>query len=330
MTTAPLLDIKGLCVDFTVRKGRVRILDDINLTLAAGETLGLVGESGCGKSMTALAVMRLIPSPPGSISGGRIELDGKNLLDLSEREMQDVRGNEVSMIFQEPMTALNPVFTVGNQVSESIRRHQGLSRKEAWVRAGEMLKAVGVPAAEKRLGQYPHELSGGLRQRVMIAMALSCRPRVLIADEPTTALDVTVQAQIFDLLLEIKERTGTSIILITHDMGVIAENVQRVAVMYAGRKVEEGPVKEIIAQPRHPYTRGLIACAPHLTEEPDSDPADLAEIPGVVPDLTQLGPGCAFEPRCSLAREECRTRRPGETEISTGHRVSCWLAGLDR
>jgi len=328
MNQAPMLKISDLSVDFTIRTGQVRVLDQINLTLAAGETIGLVGESGCGKSMTALAIMRLIASPPGRISGGRIELDGTNLLTLTEKKMQDVRGNSVSMIFQEPMTALNPVFTVGNQISESIRRHQGLSRKEAWVRSGEMLKSVGVPAAEKRLGQYPHELSGGLRQRVMIAMALSCRPRLLIADEPTTALDVTIQAQIFDLLLDMKARMRTSIILITHDMGVIAENVQRVAVMYAGRKVEEGPVDRIIAHPQHPYTRGLIACTPHLTDNPGPQRPKLTEIPGLVPDLSRLGPGCPFEPRCSHSREQCRAIRPVETEIETGHRVSCWFAGV--
>jgi peptide/nickel transport system ATP-binding protein len=328
MNKAPMLKIRDLSVDFTVRTGQVRVLDRINLTLAAGETLGLVGESGCGKSMTALAIMRLIAAPPGRISSGRIELDGKNLLALTEREMRDVRGNEVSMIFQEPMTALNPVFTVGNQISESIRRHQGLNRKEARVKAFEMLKAVGVPAAEKRLTQYPHELSGGLRQRVMIAMALSCRPRLLIADEPTTALDVTIQAQIFDLLLEMKQRMKNAIILITHDMGVIAENVQHVAIMYAGRKVEEGPVDRIIANPQHPYTQGLIACAPHLTDNPDPNRPALTEIPGIVPDLSQLGDGCPFAPRCTRAQAKCLANRPLETEIATGHRVSCWLAGV--
>jgi len=323
----PVLMIENMSVDFDGREGRVRVLDRINLRLEKGETLGVVGESGCGKSMTALAVMRLIPSPPGSISGSRIALHGRNLLGLSEKQMQDVRGNAISMIFQEPMTSLNPVFTVGQQITESIRRHQRLSRNEARDKAEEILMAVGIPAAGQRLSQYPHELSGGLRQRVMIAIALSCRPAVLIADEPTTALDVTVQAQIFDLLAEIQEQTGTSIILITHDMGVIAETAQRVAVMYAGRKIEEGPVRDIIDHPRHPYTRGLIACAPHLVADPGEERPLLTEIPGVVPDLRLVGRGCPFAPRCTQAVAECREEMPPEESAGPLHRVACWKMG---
>ena len=324
----PVLVIEDLCVDFDGRDGRVRVLDRINLTLNKGQTLGVVGESGCGKSMTALAVMRLIPSPPGHISGKRVSLGDRNLLALSEKQMQDVRGNEVSMIFQEPMTSLNPVFTVGNQITESVRRHQGLGKFEARDQAEKILMSVGMPAAGQRLRQYPHELSGGLRQRVMIAMALSCRPDVLIADEPTTALDVTVQAQIFDLLAEIQEKTGAAIILITHDMGVIAETAQHVAVMYAGRKIEEGPVREIIDHPRHPYTKGLISCAPHLMEDPGIHREVLTEIPGIVPDPRSLGRGCPFEPRCGRAEPRCRESMPPETEAAPDHKVACWMAGV--
>ncbi|MBW1925479.1 MAG: ABC transporter ATP-binding protein [Deltaproteobacteria bacterium] len=266
--TTAILQVEDLCVDFHTRQGMVRVLYDINLSVYQGKTLGIVGESGCGKSMAALAIMRLIPEPPGSIPRGRILLEGRNLLDLDEKRMRDVRGNAISMIFQEPMTSLNPVFTVGMQISENIMRHQKASRSEAASRAVEIMQAVKIPAAAQRFRQYPHELSGGMRQRVMIAMALSCKPKVLIADEPTTALDVTVQAQIFDLLQEVREKTGTSMILITHDMGVISEVADRVAVIYAGHKVEEGSVREIIDDSLHPYTRGLIGCAPHLKEDP--------------------------------------------------------------
>jgi peptide/nickel transport system ATP-binding protein len=324
----PVLQIDDLCVDFDKRQGTVRVLHNVSLHVHQGESLGIVGESGCGKSMTALAVMQLIPSPPGRITSGTVMLKGKELLLLSEKQMQDVRGNEIAMVFQEPMTSLNPVFTIGNQIMESIRRHQNVSASEARHRTVEALKAVGIPAAHHRLGQYPHELSGGMRQRVMIAMALSCEPSVLIADEPTTALDVTVQAQIFDLLLEIKEKTGAAIILITHDMGVIAEVTQRVMVMYAGRKVEEGPVTDIIANPRHPYTQGLIQCIPHLKEDPGPVREKLLEIPGIVPDLTQLDGNCAFMPRCRLACDKCLVGLPPQVDVGAGHLVACWLAGV--
>lgn len=320
-----ILQIKDLCVDFTSRTGQVRVLDHLNITLRQGESLGIVGESGCGKSMTALAVMRLIPSPPGHISEGRILLKGRDLLELDENQMQGIRGNEISMIFQEPMTSLNPVFTVGSQIAENIRRHQKASRTEALKIAAQMMNAVKIPAPKQRIKQYPHELSGGMRQRIMIAMALCCQPGILIADEPTTALDVTVQAQIFNLLLEIQKETGTSIILITHDMGVIAEVVQRVVVMYAGHKFEEGPVEVIMGDPHHPYTKGLIRCVPRLEMDPAFKWEELQEIPGSVPDLSRLGPGCPFNPRCESAMPKCSEEKPGEVEIGPDHKVSCWL-----
>jgi peptide/nickel transport system ATP-binding protein len=323
----PILQIERLCVDFATRRGNIRVLNQIDLHLNAGEALGIVGESGCGKSMTALAVMRLIASPPGRIASGRILLQGQNLVELSEKQMRDVRGNEISMIFQEPMTALNPVFKVGTQIAENIQRHQGVSKSAAMQQALEMMRAVRIPAAKRRIRQYPHELSGGMRQRVMIAMALSCEPSILIADEPTTALDVTVQAQIFDLLRDIQQTRGTSIILITHDMGVIAEVAQRVAVMYAGHKVEEGPVKQIIGHPRHPYTRGLLQCAPYIKTNPGPVREALAEIPGFVPHLSLLDGKCPFRPRCPQVQPQCREKMPDEVKVGEGHYAVCWAAG---
>jgi oligopeptide/dipeptide ABC transporter ATP-binding protein len=324
----PVLKVEGLCVDFATRKGSIRVLNDINFHVKQAESLGVVGESGCGKSMTALAIMRLIPSPPGQISKGRVLLKDKDLLSLTEKQMRDVRGNEISMIFQEPMTSLNPVFKVGMQIAENIQRHQGKSKTEAMRQAVEIMRAVKIPAARQRVNQYPHELSGGMRQRVMIAMALSCQPSVLIADEPTTALDVTVQAQIFDLLREIQEKMGTSIILITHDMGVIAENTQRVVVMYAGHKVEEGPVRQIIRNPQHPYTQGLIQCAPHLKTDPEQTREKLKEIPGFVPDLSLLDELCPFRPRCSDKQQKCNEFIPPVIQIGDNHYVACWAAGI--
>ena len=320
----PLLELRDVEVEFRTRDGIARVLDGVGFSLAAGSTLGIVGESGCGKSMTALTIMRLVPQPSGRITGGSIRLDGENLLAATEERMRRIRGNEVSMVFQEPMTSLNPVFPVGEQIAETVRLHQGLGRREALERAVEMLAAVGIPAPERRVREYPHQLSGGMRQRVMIAIGLACGPRVLIADEPTTALDVTVQAQIFDLLAELKERTGASIILITHDMGAIAEMADRVVVMYAGRIVEEAPVDAILEDPLHPYTRGLITCVPHLEERPSPERRPLAEIAGMVPALTALGRGCAFAPRCAHAMVRCLSRAPpfvGED----GRRVACWL-----
>ena len=320
----PLLELRDVEVEFRTRNGIARVLDRVSFRLSAGSTLGIVGESGCGKSMTALTIMRLVPQPPGRVGGGAILLDGENLLAATETRMREIRGNEISMVFQEPMTSLNPVFSVGDQIAETVRLHQGLGKRAALDRAVEMLAAVGMPAPERRVREYPHQLSGGMRQRVMIAIGLACGPRVLIADEPTTALDVTVQAQIFDLLIDLKERTGTSIILITHDMGTIAEMADRVVVMYAGRIVEEGPVDPILEAPLHPYTRGLITCVPHLEDHPSPQRQPLTEISGMVPALTALGRGCAFAPRCAHAMDRCREQAPaliGEDE----HRVACWL-----
>jgi oligopeptide/dipeptide ABC transporter ATP-binding protein len=322
-----LLRIEKLCVDFKTREGSVRVLDNIDFHLAAGESIGIVGESGCGKSMTAFSIMGLVPTPAGIISNGSIFLNDSDLLKISEKEMQDIRGNRISMIFQEPMTSLNPVFTVGNQISESIKRHQQTSAREARRKTLDMLRAVNIPAPEQRLCQYPYELSGGMRQRIMIAMALSCQPSVLIADEPTTALDVTVQAQIFDLLRAIQKDMGTAIILITHDMGVIAEFAERVIVMYAGRKVEEGAINEIIKNPYHPYTRGLLKCVPHLKVDPGEKREELAEIPGFVPDLSKLGKGCHFASRCDFAIEKCFKDTPIDEQVIPNHYVSCWRSG---
>jgi len=323
----PLLSVNDLAVEFDMRDGTTsRVIDGLNFDLHAGETLGIVGESGCGKSMTALAIMRLVPSPPGRIAAGTINFSGEDLLGISDDRMRQVRGNEISMIFQEPMTSLNPVYTIGDQIGETLRLHEGLSRKDAHDRSIEMLQAVSIPAPEQRVHEYPHQLSGGMRQRVMIAIALACRPKVLIADEPTTALDVTVQAQIFDLLKELQEKTKTAIILITHDMGVIAEMAQRVLVMYAGRMVEEAPVDEMLTLPRHPYTQGLIACVPHLHAEPALVPEPLLEIPGVVPSVAELGRGgCPFAPRCSHRMPRCDERMPPQSRVGHEHDTACWL-----
>jgi peptide/nickel transport system ATP-binding protein len=320
---APLLEVRGLGVEFQTRGGTAHVLEDIHLQLRRGETLGLVGESGCGKSITALALMRLIPQPPGRITSGQILFEGKDLLQLPEAQMRRVRGNRISMIFQEPMTSLNPAYSVGEQIMESVRLHQGLDAQAALARAIEMLEAVGIPDAAGRVHQFPHQFSGGMRQRVMIAMALACQPDVLIADEPTTALDVTVQAQIFDLISEMRERTGTAVLLITHDMGAVAEMTDRMAVMYAGRMVEEGPTDLILSRPSHPYTQGLIACAPG--RNPQSHGQPLQEIPGTVPSLLERQGGCTFADRCSHTQPRCRTHVPPSTWVQSGHRVMCWL-----
>ena len=323
-TSPALLDVSNLGVEFQTRGGVARVLDDVAFQVRRGETLGLVGESGCGKSMTALAMMRLIPTPPGRITSGRVVLDGKDLLSLDEPAMRHYRGNRISMIFQEPMTSLNPAYTVGDQIGEAVRLHQGLDRKAATEAAIGMLEAVGIPAARARVHDYPHQFSGGMRQRVMIAMALACKPDVLIADEPTTALDVTVQAQIFDLISDLRERTGTAVVLITHDMGAIAEMADRVAVMYAGRIVEEGSAAEVLQAPLHPYTRGLIACAPGRRTTGFGEP--LMEIPGTVPSLLERRGGCAFADRCSDVQPRCRAQLPAETRFDAGRRrVLCWL-----
>ncbi len=324
---APLLEVEGLEVEFGTRQGTVRVLDGVALSLEPGRTLGIVGESGCGKSMTALSIMRLVPVPPGRIGAGSVRLKGEDLLQASEKRMREVRGKDVSMIFQEPMTSLNPVYSIGDQIAETVRLHEGLGRRASLERAVEMLQAVHIPAAERRVREFPHQMSGGMRQRVMIAMALACQPSVLIADEPTTALDVTVQAQVFDLLKEMQQKTGTAIILITHDMGVIAEMADRVLVMYAGRIVEEAATDEILENPRHPYTQGLIACVPHMEEELPAERGVLTEIPGVVPALTDLGAGCAFAPRCAHASDLCRQSAPRPFAVGENHRVACWLHG---
>lgn len=321
-----VLRVENLCVDFQVRGNKqVSVLSDISFHLDRGETLGIIGESGCGKSMTALSLIGLIPSPPGRISGGKIFLNGKDLTALGEREMRLVRGREISMIFQEPMTSLNPVYTVGDQISETIRCHKDISARDAMKQAVDLLRLVEIPRAEARVNDYPYQLSGGMRQRVMIAIALSCEPTVLIADEPTTALDVTVQAQILDLLKQIQQERGTSIILITHDFGVVAETAQRVMVMYAGHKVEEGSVEEINEDARHPYTRGLLNCMPEIMSGSSAKRDSLPIIPGTVPDLLDISSGCPFEPRCSFATPQC-SQLPPNFNVGAKRVVKCWLA----
>jgi peptide/nickel transport system ATP-binding protein len=320
----PLLRVDNLKTHFHTRDGVVRAVDGVSFDVMPGETLAVVGESGCGKSVTAMSILRLLPMPPARIAEGRIEFDGRNLLDLSEPDMRKVRGNAISMIFQEPMTSLNPVLTIGRQIAEALVLHRGLSEKAAMTRAAEMLRKVHIPEAERRLKQYPHELSGGMRQRVMIAMALACGPRLLIADEPTTALDVTIQAQILELMRELREETGASMILITHDLGVVAEVAHRVVVMYAGRKVEEAPIEELFAAPRHPYTRGLLGSMPHLGDSVNETGKRLVEIPGMVPSLKDPAPGCLFAPRCPNAGERCATEVPPLELHAANHWAACW------
>lgn len=325
----PVLEVRDLQTQFRSQNGLVRAVDGLSYTVGAGEILGVVGESGCGKSVTALSILRLIPDPPGKIVGGSILFEGRNLLDLSERQMEAIRGNDISMIFQEPMTALNPLYTIGRQISESLTLHQGLSRRQAMARAVDMLRQVSIPEPESRLHSYPHQLSGGMRQRVMIAMALCCDPKVLIADEPTTALDVTIQAQILDLIRDLQDKTGTAIVLITHDMGVVAENADRVVVMYAGRKVEEADVEELFERPAHPYTRGLLGSIPNVEEVARSsgERMRLSEIKGMVPSLADLPTGCAFAPRCVHASAKCREAYPPLEETRPRHWVACWHKG---
>tara|TARA_R110002111_G_C6005833_1_gene373859 strand:- start:4932 stop:5930 length:999 start_codon:yes stop_codon:yes gene_type:complete len=325
MEQAPILEVSELQVEFKTRSGVARVLDNIGFSLSSGETLGIVGESGCGKSMTSLSIMGLVPTPPGRIVGGTIRLNGEDLLKASEARMREIRGNQISMIFQEPMTALNPVFTVGDQIAETLILHEGLSKRDARGRAVEMLRAVKIPAPERRAHEYPHQLSGGMRQRVMIAMALACKPSVLIADEPTTALDVTVQAQVFELLKELQNTTNSAIILITHDMGVVAEVADRIAVMYAGRIIETATTEELLENPRHPYTQGLIKCVPHLDLDMTDEREALYEIPGVVPPLTQLGAGCAFAERCPEKMPKCLVDKPPGFAVNGKHIAACWL-----
>ena len=324
----PVLSVDHLHTHFFTRDGVVKAVDGVSLSLARGETLGVVGESGCGKSVTALSIMRLVPAHAGRIVSGTIDFEGVDLLALDANAMRAIRGNRISMIFQEPMTSLNPVMTVGRQIAETVGLHQHLSQRAALDRAIEMLALVRIPDTKRRAKEYPHQLSGGMRQRVMIAIAMACSPTILIADEPTTALDVTIQAQILELMLEMKERTGAAVMLITHDLGVIAETAQRVVVMYAGRKVEEAPVKALFARPRHPYTRGLMMSIPRLnrTVEETSREMRLTEIPGVVPSLIDMAEGCTFAARCPYASEQCRVAFPPELEAAPGHIVACWNA----
>jgi peptide/nickel transport system ATP-binding protein len=322
-----LLEVSDLGTWFYTRQGIVKAVDGVDFEVAAGETLAIVGESGCGKSMTALSLMRLIPDPPGRIVSGSIKLAGRDLLKISEEEMRDVRGNEISMIFQEPMTSLNPVMTIGKQISEALILHRDMDRKQAMKRAIEMLELVRIPEPAQRAKEYPHQLSGGMRQRAMIAMALACNPKVLIADEPTTALDVTIQAQILELIVELQREFSAAVLLITHDLGVVAETAHRVIVMYAGRKVEEATVGELFARPLHPYTVGLMNSIPRLDlmrGQTDRSNERLQEIPGIVPPLFDLPPGCAFAPRCSRADEKCRSERPVYEEKQPGHWAACW------
>ena len=325
MANGAILQIDGLKTHFHTRDGVVRAVDGVSITVDRGETLSIVGESGCGKSVTAMSVLRLLPVPPAKIEAGRILFDGEDLLLATEERMRDIRGNRISMIFQEPMTSLNPVMPVGRQIAESLELHQGLGRRAAAERAAEMLDIVQIPEPRRRAGEYPHQLSGGMRQRVMIAMALACNPSILIADEPTTALDVTLQAQILDLMLQLKEQIGAAIVFITHDLGVVAETAQRVVVMYAGRKVEEAAVADLFARPLHPYTLGLMGSIPKLAARVLSGGRRrLAEIPGVVPSLRKEMPGCTFAPRCPFAQDRCRVEVPRLEDRDGGRLVACW------
>jgi peptide/nickel transport system ATP-binding protein len=320
-----LLDVKNLKTYFFTDEGVVRAVDGVDMHIDKGETLGVVGESGCGKSVTALSVMKLIPQPPGKIVEGQIVYAGQDLVDLPANRMRKIRGKEISMIFQEPMTSLNPVFTVGEQIAEALRLHEGLGRREAMAKTVDMLKLVHIPNAERRVKEYPHQLSGGMRQRVMIAMALSCNPKLLIADEPTTALDVTIQAQILELLNELKAKLHMAVMLITHDMGVIAETAQRVVVMYAAKVAEEAPVGDLFKEPLHPYTQGLLRSIPRI-DLAAVHKQRLEAIAGTVPTLRgNIAPGCRFAPRCPFTKPVCTEKDPVIKEVKPGHKVSCWL-----
>ena len=319
-----ILEVEGLVTEFATPDGTGRAVDDLSFHVCRGETLGVVGESGCGKSVAALSILQLVPSPPGRVVAGRALLDGRDLMGLSERQIGNVRGNDIAMIFQEPMTSLNPVLTIGYQIAETVRRHQRASRKAARARAVEMLDLVRIPEPRRRAGEFPHQLSGGMRQRAMIAMALCCDPRLLIADEPTTALDVTIQAQVLELIQDLQERLGTATMLITHDLGVVAETAQRVIVMYAGRKIEEAPVAELFARSAHPYTRGLLASVPRLPGAGGGRGERLQEISGIVPALAEARVGCAFAPRCASATPRCERESPRLREIGRAHQVACW------
>jgi len=320
----PLLEIRGLKTHFATEDGIVQAVDGVDISIARGETLGVVGESGCGKTVTALSVLKLIAMPPGRIVAGQILYQGRDLAPISTAEMDRIRAKDIAMVFQEPMTSLNPVYTIGEQIAEVLRRHEGLSRKAALERTIEMLRLVQIPNPDKRVHDYPHQFSGGMRQRVMIAMALSCSPKLLIADEPTTALDVTIQAQILELLQEMKSRFGMAIMLITHAMGVVAETAQRVVVMYAGKVIEEAPVEALFADPKHPYTQGLIRSIPRI-DTAATRKARLEAIPGVVPSLLKPPPGCRFAARCKHAMPRCRDAVPPLLDVGGGHKVACVL-----
>jgi oligopeptide/dipeptide ABC transporter ATP-binding protein len=322
---ASLLEVRDLRTHFLSDEGEYPAVDGVSFSVAAGRTLGIVGESGCGKSVTSLSIMGLVPQPPGRIAGGEVLFDGQDLLRLRPAELRELRGNRISMIFQEPMTSLNPAFTIGDQIIEGIRRHRKVGQQVAREQAIEMLRRVRIPAPERRIDDYPHKLSGGMRQRAMIAMALACGPKLLIADEPTTALDVTVQAQILDLMRQLRDETGAAIMLITHDLGVIAELAQDVIVMYAGKIVERAPVAELFADPQHPYTVGLLGSIPKLHEAQPQ----LTTIEGVVPNPLALPQGCRFHPRCPFAIEECRKAEPPLAEVKPGHASACWRAPLE-
>ncbi len=321
-----VLEVKNLKTVFFTNSGLFKAVDDVSFHVRRGETLAIVGESGCGKSVTALSLMRLVPDPPGRIVGGSVALEGTDLLTLDEATMREIRGNRISMIFQEPMTSLNPVIRIGDQIAEAVRLHRTMPRKQAWDIAVEMLRLVRIPEPARRAREYPHQMSGGMRQRAMIAMALACRPALLIADEPTTALDVTIQAQILALILDLQKELGTGLVLITHDLGVVAQTAQRVVVMYAGRKVEEAGVEALFAAPKHPYPRGLMASIPALPASGAKPQARLNEIPGTVPSLVRLPQGCAFAPRCKLAVKRCMEEYPPLEDWGGGHLGACWRA----
>lgn len=316
----PILQVQDLSVEFQTVEGTVHAINELTYSLNEGETLGIVGESGSGKSVSSLGIMKLIPNPPGRIVGGNIFYNGQDLVTCKESEMEKIRGNDISMIFQEPMTSLNPIKTCGKQIAESLILHRGMKKKEAMHEAVKMMKAVGIANPEVRAHEYPHQMSGGMRQRIMIAMALACQPKVLICDEPTTALDVTIQAQILDLIRDLNKETGTAVIMITHDLGVVSELCERVIVMYTGRIVEEAPAEHLFENPLHPYTKGLMSAVPRITKER----APLSTIEGVVPNPTEKIAGCSFWPRCPYVTEKCKQELPPMTELENNRKVRCW------